>query len=270
VTQRYYFLETEPPAETLHQSPSRQRLARLTNAQIRQAVNDKNVDSLNEIATQRKLPGYLHMYIAVDHGGKGLCLRASQFITATSASSKSVLSGTERIVNPNEHVNSVPMRQLMYGCEYSRNGILYRKSPDQDLESLLRYMQAPSPGEEPTCRLLISKEKANYTTVSLIINRPLQPHDELTIEYGGPYWQIFWHHLTLDQQRSTKTQYPDIIFPPHWPQVIPPKYRNHHVSNQLECDYSVAARNIYDVLSPQDQDEDDDESALMKTGHRTR
>jgi hypothetical protein len=61
------------------------------------------------------------------------------------------------------------------------------KSPNQDLDSLLRYMRSPHPGEEPTCRLLIVKDKTNYTTVSLVINRPLQPLEELAIEYGGHY-----------------------------------------------------------------------------------
>jgi hypothetical protein len=73
---------------------------------------------------------------------------------ATPLTNKSRLceySGTERPVDPREHVNSIPLRQLMYGCEYYREGKLYRKSPDQHLNSLLRYMQAPNPGEEPTC-----------------------------------------------------------------------------------------------------------------------
>jgi hypothetical protein len=42
-----------------------------------------------------------------------------------------------------------------------------------------------NPGEEPTCRLFIVRDKANYTKVCLFIkNKSLQPHDELTIEYG--------------------------------------------------------------------------------------
>jgi hypothetical protein len=128
----------------------------------------------------------------------------------------------------------------MYGCEYYRDGKLYRKSPDQDMESLLRYMQAPNPpGEEPTCRLVTVQDKANYTKVSLFINKPLQPHDELTIEYGGQYWQIFWHHLSIDQQRDMKTQYPDVTFPPHWPQVVPSGYHNQTQLSQLEHDYSL-------------------------------
>jgi hypothetical protein len=81
----------------------------------------------------------------------------------------------------------------MYGREYQRDGKIYRKSPDQDLDSLFKYMQSPNPGVEPTCRLLIVRDKTNYTTVSLVINIPLQPQDELTIEYRGLYWQIFWH-----------------------------------------------------------------------------
>jgi hypothetical protein len=153
-------------------------------------VDDQNVDLLNDVAAQRKLPGYLHTHIAVDSNGKGLCLRASQYIAVSHPQSTRDLceyTGTERPVPQDEHANRVPLRQLMYGCEYQRDGKTYRKSPDRDLDSLLRYMQSPNLGEEPTCRLLIVRDKTNYTMVSLCANRPLQPQDEQTIEYGGPY-----------------------------------------------------------------------------------
>jgi hypothetical protein len=127
------------------------------------------------------------------------------------------------------------------------------------MDSLLRYMQAPNPGEEPTCRLMIVKDKAKSTMVSLFINRPIQQQEDLTIEYGGPYWQIFWNHLSLDQQRQIKIQYPDITFPPHWPQAIPSGHRSQKISNQLKSDYSLAARNIYDVLDTLDQQDEGDQ-----------
>jgi hypothetical protein len=57
VNQRYHFIEQEKPAEPIYQRPSRKRLARLTPEQIHQAVVEQNVDLLNEVATQRKLPG---------------------------------------------------------------------------------------------------------------------------------------------------------------------------------------------------------------------
>jgi hypothetical protein len=127
------------------------------------------------------------------------------------------------------------------------------------MDSLLRYMQTPHPGEEPTCRLMIVRDKAKSTMVSLLINRPIQPQKDLNIEYGGPYWQIFWNHLSLDQQMQNKIQYPDITFPPHWPQAIPSGYRNQKISNQLENDYSIAARNICDVLNTLDQQDEVDQ-----------
>jgi hypothetical protein len=49
-----------------------------------------------------------------------------------------------------------------------------------------------------------------------------------------------------------KTRYPDVTFPPHWPQVVAPGYHNQTQLSQLEHDYSLAARNIYDVLSVED------------------
>ena len=57
-----------------------------------------------------------------------------------------------------------------------------------------------------------------------------------------------------------KTQYPDVTFPPHWPQVVPPGYRNQTHLSQLEHDYSLAARNIYDILSSDTIDEVDYDS----------
>jgi hypothetical protein len=199
VNQRYHFIEQEKPVEIIYQRPSRKRLARLTPEQIHQVVVEQNVDLLNEVATQIKLPGYESTHIAVDVNGKGLCLKASQPISATPWMNKTGLceySGTERTVDPQEHVNSIPLRQLMYGCEYYRDGKLYRKSPDQDMDSLLRYMQAPNPGEESACRLMIVRDNTKSTMVSLFINRPIQTQEDLTIEYGGPYWQIFWNHLS--------------------------------------------------------------------------
>jgi hypothetical protein len=66
-------------------------------------------------------------------------------------------------------------------------------------------------------------------------------------------------HLSLDQQRQIKIQYPDITFPPHWPQAIQSGHRNQKISNQLEHDYSLAARNIYDVLDTLDQQDEVDQ-----------
>jgi hypothetical protein len=75
-----------------YQRPSRKRLARLTPEQIHQAVADQNVDLLlNEVAAQRKLPGYQFTHIAVDGNGKGLCLKAYKFIPVTPPTNKSGL-----------------------------------------------------------------------------------------------------------------------------------------------------------------------------------
>ncbi len=198
VSQRFYYTNKTEPEDEPFQRPRRHRISRLSQEQIRQAVKDKNTALLNEVAAQRKLPGYESMHIAIDLSGRGLCLRATSFIPQTAPTDKKGFceyTGTERPVSAKEHINSVPLRQLMYGCEYERDGVRYRKSPDQDLQSLLRYMQAPNPGEEPTCRLLAVKDTKTTTTVSLFINRPIQPEEALTIDYGGPYWQIFWPHL---------------------------------------------------------------------------
>jgi hypothetical protein len=159
-------------------------------------------------------------------------------------------------MDPQEHVNSIPLRQLMYGCEYCRDGELYRKSPDQDLDSLhLDTCKLPTQEKSQHVR-----DKPKSTMVSLFINRPIQPQRDLTIENGGHYWQILWNHLSLDKQKQINIQYPDTIFPPHWPQAIPSGYHNNQkISNQLESDYTLAARDIYDVLDTLDQQEEVDQ-----------
>lgn len=93
------------------------------------------------------------------------------------------------------------MRQLMYGCEYIRNGQLYRKSPDQDLQSLLWYMQSPYVGEEPTCKLVVVKDTKTYTMISLFIDKQIQPHEELTIDMGDTIGNFLApsHHGTAKQ-----------------------------------------------------------------------
>jgi hypothetical protein len=75
-----------------------------------------------------------------------------------------------------------------------RDGKLYRKSPDQDMDSLLRYMQAPNPGEVPTCRLMIVRDKAKSTImVSLFINRLrlIQTQEDLTMNMEDPIGKSF-------------------------------------------------------------------------------
>jgi hypothetical protein len=105
---------------------------------------------------------------------------------------------------------------------------------------------------------MIVRDKAKSTMVSIFINRPILPQRRI-FEYGGPYWQIFWNHLSLYQQSQIKIQYPDITFLSHWPQAIPSGYHNQKISNQLESDYSLAAHNLYDVLDTLDQQDEVDQ-----------
>lgn len=251
VHSRFRYIDESTIPDTPFQRPHRTRTSRITQEQIQKAVHDKNVDLLNAVAHSRKLPGYQSFRIAVDQSGRGLCLLAAHDINPTDPHATHGFceySGTEREVPANEHIGSVPLKQLMYGCEYVRAGVRYRKSPDRDLQSLLRYMQAPNPGEEPTCRLMAGRDTKTETRISLFINHKIRTNEALTIDYGGPYWQIFWPHLSIAQQQLTKHQYPDLTFPPHWPPNIPPGYHNHSTCSSLENDYSLAARNIYDTL----------------------
>jgi hypothetical protein len=74
---------------------------------------------------------------------------------------------------------------------------------------------------------MIVKDKAKSTTVSLFINIPLQPQEDLTIEYGGPcYWQIFgtisvWTNRGK-LRSSIPTPYSHHTGPKQYPQQYPP------------------------------------------------
>lgn len=67
----------------------------------------------------------------------------------------------------------------------------------------------------------------NGIIILYYINRPVKPHENITIDNEGPYWQIFWHHLSIDQQRVTRALYPDLIFPPQWLHCVSPGHHTH-------------------------------------------
>jgi hypothetical protein len=117
------------------------------------------------------------------------------------------------------------------------------RAPTKTWIAYLDICRLPTQGKSQHV-VMIVKDKAKSTTVSLFINRPIQPQEDLTIEYGGPYWQIFWSHLSLNQHRQIKIQYPDITFPPHWPQAIPSGHRNQKTSNQLESELSRCTQHL--------------------------
>jgi hypothetical protein len=70
------------------------------------------------------------------------------------------------------------------------------------------------------------------------------------IEYGGPYWQIFWPHLSLDRPPAQNEDSLLIghIFLHIGHQWCPKRYQVNYKIN----DYSIAARNMYDILSMED------------------
>jgi hypothetical protein len=113
-------------------------------------VVEQNVDLLNEVATQRKLPGYEFTHIAVDVNGKGLCLKASQPIPATPWMNKTGLceySGTERPVDPQEHVNSIPLRQLMYDANTIEMANSIARAPTKTWIAYLDTCRLPTQGK---------------------------------------------------------------------------------------------------------------------------
>ena len=123
-------------------------------------------------------------------------------------------------------------------------GILYRKFPRGPLDSLTKFMQAPPPDREPNCYLSYDPKR---NVVHVILKRSIKRNEKYTIDYGLPYWQLFWHHLSIPHQRQLKTQYPDIKFPPLWP----PQLLDNRTQARLqkeEWNYALASQNIYDEL----------------------
>jgi hypothetical protein len=102
----------------------------------------------------------------------------------------------------------------------------------------------------PTVQMLVTKDKPELWQVCTV-----KAGDQATMEYGGPYWQLFSSHLTKEDHEKLQAAYPHIPFPPVWPH--PPSNEsgtlNYKEIGKAEWDYAVASKNLYDVL-------DDDEA----------
>ena len=98
----------------------------------------------------------------------------------------------------------------------------------------------------PTTKLLISEADVP----ELWQMSSCKAHSQATIEYGGPYWQLFCTHLTQTDQRRIRKEHPHLTFPPIWPHPTRTAETalNYHECNMREWDYAIASKNIYDEL----------------------
>jgi hypothetical protein len=100
--------------------------------------------------------------------------------------------GADFPIDPMENVSGIPLKHLIYGCEYvKRNGQTVRRAPTKHLMGMAMYLN-DSFNASPTVQLLVVKDKPELWQVCTV-----KAGDQATMEYGGPYWQLFSSHLTL-------------------------------------------------------------------------
>jgi hypothetical protein len=63
-----------------------------------------------------------------------------------------------------------------------------------------------------TVQMLVAKDTPELLQVCTV-----KAGDQATMEYGGPYWQLFSSHLTKEDHEKLQRAYPHIPFPPVWP-----------------------------------------------------
>jgi hypothetical protein len=67
--------------------------------------------------------------------------------------------GTDFPIDPTENVSGIPLRHLMYGCEYvKRNGQTVRRAPTKHLMGMTLYLN-DSFNTSPTVQMLVAKDK---------------------------------------------------------------------------------------------------------------
>lgn len=56
------------------------------------------------------------------------------------------------------------------------------------------------------------KDTKTNTEVSLFVPKPFFLMKTSLLTIGGSYWQIFWHHLGIEQQNTARTECPNNVF----------------------------------------------------------
>jgi hypothetical protein len=141
-----------------------------------------NVTLLNHYAVIHRIPGYDKLYLDNDEQGNGLCVRYRKDIRASPKHPVRLCEyvGTDFPIDPTENVSGIPLRHLMYGCEYvKRNGQTVRRAPTKHLMGMTMYLN-DSFNTSPTVQMLVAKDKPELWQVCTV-----KAGDQATMEYGA-------------------------------------------------------------------------------------
>ena len=147
------------PPTIVRELPS--RACKISQAQLEEAINSGNVNLLNHYAEIHKIPGYDKLYLDNDGQGNGLCVRYRHDIKASPEHPVRVCEyvGEDFQIASTENVSGIPLRHLMYGCEYvKQNGQTVRRAPTKHLMGMAMYLN-DSFDTSPTVKMLVAKDK---------------------------------------------------------------------------------------------------------------
>ena len=243
---RYYYEERTIHTRNPDTILARKRYTSMSADAVATLIAQKDTESLNKLAQARRLEGTDIARITVDTEGVGLCLISTKKIQATESKPIKLweYTGEVKPVHNDENSNSIPLRELKFGCEYTDGGQTFRRTPTDPLDGLSQYIQSPKMDEKPNCYFMLDDHsKKTY----VMLTRTILPNEKYTISYGLQYWQLFWTHLPTSEQQTLKRLNPTITFPPLWPPQIPlhPKRIDYM---REEWNYAIASINIYDEL----------------------
>ena len=119
------------------------------------------------------------------------------------------------------------------------------------MDNLMKFIDGSDPGEPP--HVMLAVDQNDQVRVWQI--RTIHQHETITVDYGGAYWLNCWTRLSKQQQRKIRVHYKHILFPPEWPHIQDGEITEKRIG-ELEWEYAIASRNIYDTQ--RDIDEGDD------------
>ena len=230
------------------------RIGNLSTMDLNRLIRDHDTDMLNAYAREKKIPGHDLCYLDRANENRGLCLRIREDIKVAPGTTFPLCTytGKKKEIQKNEHIASIPIHDLIYGCEYTHKNRRFRLTPDGPMGSLVKFMNDPGPGAECNTKLLL--EEPGIVGVHIITD--VAQGDELLIDYGPYYWLNSWTRLDRRDQELIRETYQQVVYPPTWPTVPDPKLPDQRRMDIAEWEYAIASRNIYDTLENDSDSED--------------
>lgn len=253
----YEYIEASRPI--LAPLPRSRRIA--TTQQLEEFVHRKNTDELNGHARKVKLEGWETCAIRESDEGKGLELIATIDLPFDIDNPKAWrYDGKITEISDTEHIEDIPTRALVYGCEYvhSKTKKRYRVVPVGPMGSLMQFMNSPGT-DAPNMQLVIDDNNIVWAQQIKEIRR----EDPMTIDYGDYYWLNCWQRLSHEDQKSLRERNQNIQYPPLWPITIN-TVRTARSRAMAEWQYLVASKNIYDCLQEENPEEGKEEESEGK------